>query len=147
MTQWQVTTLAQMDYREIYALWHLREKTFVLEQECIYLDADGKDLEAEHVLGFQHDQLVAHARIIWPDNPENPVKFGRVCVDSSCRGQGLGKELVKQTLNHIHNHQNFNGNIEISAQHYLVDFYNELGFTERGEIYLEDGIDHIRMVA
>jgi ElaA protein len=35
--------------------------------------------------------------------------------------------------------------ITISAQQYLLKFYNEFGFIEEGEMYLEDDIPHLKM--
>ena len=36
--------------------------------------------------------------------------------------------------------------IKISAQTYLLKFYNDLGFKKQGNPYLEDGIPHTAMI-
>jgi ElaA protein len=37
-------------------------------------------------------------------------------------------------------------NIKIGAQLYLTEFYESLGFVQSGDVYLEDGIEHIEMI-
>ena len=70
--------------------------------------------------------------------------LGRILVDIDTRGQLLGKNLTQEGVNFLKkNHPN--DEIIISAQHRLEHFYNELGFTSRGSVYLEDDIDHIQM--
>lgn len=146
MVTWKIAKMADMSYQEIYAMLQLRNKVFIVEQRCIYQDVDGLDLNAEHCLGFKDGKLVAYARILYPQGPDDATHFGRVCVDPDYRSLGLGKVLIKQIVNHIRQNPDYQGRIEISAQHYLLKFYRELGFVDQGDVYQEDGIDHIRMV-
>lgn len=130
---------------ELYDVLKLRAEVFIVEQNCPYLDLDDKDLKCKHILYYENQKLLAYSRIVptgisYSDFPS----IGRVANHESIRGKGLGKELMKFSIkacNEIYP----NLDIIISAQQYLLKFYNELGFNEEGEIYLEDEIPHIQM--
>ena len=125
----------------------LRQTVFVVEQDCVYLDADGNDEKAWHLMGFdEHQQLTAYTRLLPKGTTyENYPAFGRVVTSSSVRGQGVGRELMEQTL--IWMEKIFPGeDVKISAQCYLEKFYKSLGFETVGEEYLEDGIPHYPML-
>lgn len=131
---------------DLYQILKLRSEVFVIEQHCIYLDMDGKDTEAYHLLGYEKGVLGAYARIL-PQGVSYPdySSIGRVCTGNGYRGQGLGKRLMQTA---IQNCQTLfpNVNIKISAQSYLLKFYAELGFEALGQEYLEDDIPHRAMV-
>ena len=124
----------------------LRQLVFVVEQECPYLDADGKDAEALHILCCQDQELLAYARIIpkgimYPDF----CAIGRVVTKPSERNKGLGTELMQFTIQQAQ--LKFpQCKIKISAQCYLLDFYRALGFKDIEEEYLEDNIPHKAMI-
>ena len=119
----------------------------MVEQNCVYLDADDKDQEAWHLLGTdQTGQLLAHCRIV-PKGSSYPeyVSLGRVDNSSKARKMGLGRELIFQALGYC---ENLFGKtpVKIGAQTYLLRFYDAFGFRSVGEEYLEDGIPHISMI-
>jgi ElaA protein len=125
----------------------LRQKVFVVEQNCPYLDADDLDKDAWHLLFYGWDeQLVAYSRLI-PKGIAYPeyASIGRVVVHPDFRKKNIGKELVKKSIEEMAVKY---GNIEIkiSAQSYLIRFYESLGFYKSGEEYLEDGIPHTPMI-
>jgi len=130
---------------ELYSLLQLRSKVFVVEQECVYQDMDGKDNYALHVLGYKNNNIIAYTRIFKPGEYFNNASIGRVVVDKGERNHKYGYDIMKASIKVIKEFYN-ETTIKLSAQTYLKSFYNNLGFTEEGEEYLEDGILHIVMV-
>lgn len=130
---------------ELYALLQLRSAVFVVEQDCVYQDIDGKDKKAIHVLGFETNELVAYTRVFKSGDYFKNTSFGRVVVKPSHRKLGLGQKIIEATLVMIDTFDSKTA-IEISAQTYLTKFYEDFGFKQVGEGYLEDGIPHIRML-
>lgn len=132
---------------ELYALLALRSQVFVVEQQCAYLDVDGRDLQAEnrHLLGMAGDQLVAYARLLSPEEASGPVKIGRVIVSARVRGAQLGRRLMEQAVSRCQQHWP-GRDLFLSAQAHLENFYGQHGFVATGEVYLEDGIPHVDML-
>lgn len=134
----------QLSVDQLYAILMLRATVFVVEQNCVYLDPDGKDKEALHLLGVDNNELVAYIRLFPPKHSENSLIFGRVVTASHTRKNGYGKKLMQALLSYCEQH--FPGiNIKCSAQHYLIKFYESFGFVAEGDVYDEDGIPHIAM--
>lgn len=141
----ETKSLDDFSSRELYEYLKLRSEVFVVEQACIYLDLDGRDDRAWHVLGYADDgSLLACTRIFdGGDYMEDP-SIGRVAVKASHRGKGLGKAIMEASVREVE--KRFNPDrILLSAQTYLKAFYRNLGFREYGDEYLEDGIPHIAM--
>lgn len=142
--KWQWAQFLQLTAEEQYKMHQLRQKVFVVEQNCVYLDADGLDLISWHLCGWHENSLIAYLRVI-PHEDLGKVKIGRVVTDPSVRGQGMGKELMKQALIKIP--ETFGDlAIKMSAQLYLENFYRTFGFQRFGDLYAEDGIPHIEMI-
>ncbi|QCX01898.1 GNAT family N-acetyltransferase [Aggregatimonas sangjinii] len=139
-----VKNFAQLTLQELYALLQLRSEVFVVEQDCVYQDLDGKDAKALHILGYKKDELVAYTRIFAPGDYFEEASIGRVVVKASARQYGYGKDIMKASITAINDHYG-KTDIHLSAQTYLKKFYQELGFNETGDDYLEDGIPHIGM--
>ena len=129
----------------MYALLQLRSEVFVVEQDCVYQDIDYKDQKALHVLGFKNNKLVAYTRLFKPGDYFNYASIGRVIVAQNEREHKYGYDIMNASINAIKEYYN-ETTIKISAQTYLKKFYNNLGFEEVGEGYLEDGIPHIGMI-
>lgn len=144
MISFSVKTYSELTKDELYALLQLRSEVFVVEQDCVYQDIDGKDQKALHVLGFKDATLVAYTRIFKPGDYFENASIGRVIVKTSERENKYGYDLMKVSLEAIDFHYKVTS-ITISAQTYLKRFYKNLGFQQVGEGYLEDGIPHIRM--
>jgi ElaA protein len=132
---------------ETYNILKLRSEVFVVEQNCVYQDLDGKDDRAMHLFYKEENEMIAYTRIFQKGDyyPENP-SIGRVVVSKKERGKEIGKSIMKESILYIKNNYNNSKSIELSAQKYLDKFYNELGFYRVGEDYLEDGIPHQRML-
>ena len=130
---------------ETYKILKLRSEVFVVEQNCIYQDLDGKDELAIHLFYKKKNEIIAYTRIFKKGDyyKENP-SIGRVVVSKKERGKEIGKSIMKESILYIKNNYN-NKSIELSAQKYLDKFYKELKFYSQGEDYLEDGIPHQRM--
>lgn len=164
----------ELSLPEWYGISSLRQQVFVVEQNCPYLDADGKDQGAHHIVGQDGDKsILAYARIVHPkdqivsthkldhlaDNKLSIINkictrtesgfripaIGRVVLDKSKRGTGLSHILMTYT---IQSARRIYGNhpFFLSAQTPLHDFYIRHGFIQSGPGYLEDDIPHIPMV-
>ncbi|MDO4880404.1 MAG: GNAT family N-acetyltransferase [Capnocytophaga sp.] len=143
--QWKVKDFFQLSVEECYQLLQLRQDVFVLEQECLYPDIDGRDDKAVHVLGYDGNQLIAYTRFFAHDPHYQTASFGRVIIKESHRHLKLGSVLISKTIEAMENRLGKVA-ITISAQHHLIAFYGRNGFEPIGEPYDEDGIPHIRMV-
>jgi ElaA protein len=142
--KWLTYTFSELSKEQLYAILRVRQEVFVIEQHCFYLDADGVDQVSLHILGMDDKQLVAYARLIPPDVVYLEVGFGRVLVVESHRGKTMGKQLTEQLL--IEAKKRWPGQtLRISAQYYLVRFYESFGFKTVGDVYDDAGIPHIRM--
>ena len=143
MLEIQIKPFHQLSLDELYALLALRNEVFVVGQQCPYQDLDYKDQEAMHLLAYEGSKLVACLRIL--THAENhTMSIGRVAALQASRGKGYGKQIMAAAIDYL-NTNYVEENIVISAQHYLLKFYSNLGFNAVGDIYDEDGIPHIRM--
>tara|TARA_B100001778_G_scaffold69512_1_gene55077 strand:+ start:611 stop:1069 length:459 start_codon:yes stop_codon:yes gene_type:complete len=134
----------ELSIDELYAVLHLRQEVFIVEQDCPYLDADNSDQNAFHLLCYEDNKLIAYLRAFKPGVKYEGSSMGRIVTEINSRGLGLGKEITKEGVKFL-NKEYPNQEIVISAQHRLKNFYTDLGFIPRGEVYLEDDIDHIQM--
>lgn len=136
----------QLSLNELYDSMKLRQKVFIVEQNCPYLDTDDKDQAAHHLLGIQNQSIVAYARLLPKGiSYEDYVSIGRIVTAETQRGKGYGIALVKEAI--LQCKLLFKADqIKISAQQYLIQFYESHGFQAVGEGYLEDGIPHIAMI-
>lgn len=131
---------------ELYDVLQLRSEVFVVEQDCVYQDLDGKDRKALHIIGYnEKNKIVAYTRIFNAGDYFEKPSIGRVVVASTARKYGYGHEIMKASIAAIEQHYN-SKTIKISAQTYLKKFYETHGFSQIGEVYLEDGIPHIAMI-
>jgi ElaA protein len=142
--QWQIKRFKELSLHELYLVLQLRSEVFVVEQNCVYQDIDGKDEKAIHLLGEINGILVAYARMFQPNDYFEQASIGRVIVKPSHRELKLGHELMYHAINAVK--EKFGETqITISAQLYLKKFYQSHGFVQTSEMYLEDDIPHIEM--
>ena len=139
----EVKAWDQLSRKEINDIFSLRSEVFVVEQECIYQDVDGKDEKADHVLLIINNELVGYTRVFNENIYFKEASFGRAVVKKNHRGEGYGHLLVEKSLEHLKT--NKQSPIKISAQSHLKEFYSSHGFVVKGEEYMEDGIPHIAM--
>lgn len=131
--------------KELYRIIRLRNEVFVVEQNCVFQDADNKDQSCHHLMVYAGDELVAYARLVPPGVSYKEMSIGRVVSSPAYRKTGAGRFMMQQAIAECHNLFG-EGAIRIGAQLYLQRFYESLGFIAEGEIYLEDDIQHIEMV-
>lgn len=135
----------ELEPGELYRILQARADVFVIEQQCIYPDADDKDYESMHMSLWDSGQLAAYCRIVPPGiSYEHYCSIGRVLSTQAFRKQGYGRELMQYAIEYCN--EQFPNHIKISAQLYLEKFYQSLGFETVGEPYLEDEIPHVAMV-
>ena len=142
--QWKIKSFDTLSVHELYDLLQLRSEIFVVEQNCVYLDLDGKDKVALHLFGEFEGKIVAHARLFKAGISFDNASIGRVTVRANYRTRKWGHELMHEAIAGIH--YNFGeSKITIGAQLYLKKFYESHGFVQTSEMYLEDDIPHIEM--
>ena len=130
---------------ELYALLRLRSAVFVVEQNCVFQDMDNKDQRCHHVLLYNDGTLVAYARLVPPGvSYPSHMSIGRIITSAQVRGTGAGRQLLDIAIDACYTLYG-NGPIKIGAQLYARQFYESFGFEQSGEVYDEDGINHIEM--
>lgn len=147
MLEYTCLPFYQLSLDQLYDIMKLRQEVFVVEQNCPYLDADDKDQDSYHVIGVDTSgHIQAYTRLVPPGlSYKDYASIGRVVTSSSMRGKKTGKPLMQFSIDHCTKF--WPGiDIKISAQTYIVKFYNALGFEEVGNPYLEDDIPHIAML-
>ncbi len=145
-TVWRIKHFNELSIEELYQIFILRIAVFVVEQNCPYQDADGKDQKSFHLMGFDEShELVAYARILPARISFNEVSIGRVVTSQTARKTGSGKELMKIAIQFIEKQFGLLP-IRIGAQCYLTKFYSGFGFEIAGKEYSEDNIPHIEML-
>ncbi|WP_299156286.1 GNAT family N-acetyltransferase [uncultured Tenacibaculum sp.] len=140
-----VKTFKELTTSELYEILQLRSEVFVVEQNCVYQDIDGKDQKALHVLGIKKGKIIAYTRLFNSGEYFDTPSFGRVIIKETERKYGYGHDLIKASIQAVVDNYN-ETKITISAQTYLKKFYESHGFIKIGEDYLEDGIPHIKMI-
>ena len=143
---WLLKKFTELSPEEVYAILQLRNEVFVVEQNCVFQDADDKDQPSYHFMGFNEQQkLVAYTRLVPAGVSYDEISIGRVVTSPSVRSTGLGKELMVRSIEAIFGLYG-QQDIRIGAQLYLKKFYSGFGFEQVSEVYLEDGIEHIYMI-
>lgn len=142
----QFYSFEELSIHLMYNLLKLRSEVFVVEQQCIYLDIDGNDKDAIHLIATHENEIVYYSRIFEKGKYyQNYASIGRVIVNEKYRKAKLGDELMSKSLEYILLKW---GNIpvKIAAQEHLEKFYNKHGFKKIEERFLDDGIWHIYMI-
>ncbi|MEO0045347.1 MAG: hypothetical protein RL705_538 [Bacteroidota bacterium] len=142
--EWKIKRFETLSTKELYGILQLRAEVFIVEQNCVYQDIDGKDEKALHLIGEDNGQIVAYARLFKPHDYFEQASIGRVIVKETARSQKLGHLLMREAIQVIKSHFD-QRKITISAQLYLKKFYESHGFIQTSEMYLEDDIPHIEM--
>jgi ElaA protein len=158
-----IKTFDELTSVDLYHILKARSQVFVVEQNCAYQDMDELDFDCLHLIAHQNEALVAYCRIIPPEfnklrsnlsSSDATTKvsdtamssIGRVLVLAAHRGDGLARQMMNQAIAHCRKKYGKKRPIIISAQAYLISFYESLGFVPEGEHYLEDNIEHVKMV-
>jgi ElaA protein len=143
--RWRWQAWSELTPDVLYAFLRLRSAIFVVEQDCVFPDMDGRDPHCEHLCGWRGDELVAYLRLVPPGVRTPEVALGRVVVAASARGTGLGRAAMREGLARCA--ARYPGQpVKVSAQAHLEAFYASLGFATVGAPYDEDGILHVDML-
>lgn len=146
---WQCSPFDELTAGELYAVMEVRQRVFVVEQKCAYLDADGADHLALHLLGWRNTPdgllLSAYARLFPPGTKYSQAAISRVLTHPKARGLNLGKALMTESIQRITD-AGWGSSIRIAAQMYLEGFYEEFGFRRVSDPYTEDDIWHVDML-
>jgi ElaA protein len=142
---WIVKKFDELSLHELYAILRLRSEVFVVEQNCVFQDMDNKDQSGYHLMGWENNTLIAYTRLVPAGVSYEFPSIGRVVTSQSARGSGIGKLLMEKSIEELEKLFG-KATIKIGAQLYLREFYNTFGFKQSGDIYDEDGIDHIEMI-
>jgi len=142
---WKCIPFDLLSPYELYNIIKLRNEVFVVEQNCVFQDADDKDQKCYHLMGYTNNKLAAYARIVPAGISYSHISIGRVVTSPAFRRSGAGKALIEQAINEC-NRLFGEQTIKIGAQLYLKHFYESFGFKQTSEMYLEDEIPHIEMI-
>ena len=149
LTTWQWLAFEALSRDQLYALLRLRSEVFVVEQNCVFLDLDGLDTKAMHLLGLQATatgaELVAYARCFPSGVTFAEASIGRVVTSPRARAQRLGHTLMTEAVRALQVHWGVQP-MRIGAQAHLKSFYEQHGFADAGLAYVEDGIPHLEML-
>ena len=135
----------ELSLSQLYNILKTRAEVFVVEQNIIYNDMDNKDESSYHLFIEESGEVISYLRIIPAGISYDEVSIGRVATKSEYRGKGLSRKLLIKAIEFIINDMK-EDKIKISAQAYLKSFYESLGFKAISDIYIEEGIEHIKMV-
>lgn len=133
----------ELDIYELYEILELRVDVFVVEQNCPYPELDEKDKSAWHVYFREDGKITAYLRVLDPGVSFDTAAIGRVI--STRRRCGLGTKLMREGIRVARERMNAAA-VKIEAQTYARSFYEQLGFVQTSEEFLEDGIPHIEMI-
>lgn len=142
--KWKIKRFEALSLSELYSVLELRAEVFVVEQNCVYQDIDGKDQKAIHLIGEYEGVVVAYARLFKAGDYFEKASIGRVVTKPAYRHLKMGHALMKNAIAAIETEFAEN-QVTISAQLYLQKFYESHGFVQTSATYLEDGIPHIEM--
>lgn len=146
-TRFELKHFTGLSLDQLYAIMRLRQRVFVLEQNCAFVDCDDLDQASCHLMCYSDgDVLAAYCRLL-PVGLAYPgyASIGRVVSEPALRHTGCGRLLMAEALWHC---RELFGEapLQIGAQLYLRRFYESFGFVMTGDVYLEDGIQHIHMI-
>ena len=131
---------SELTVGQLYDILRLRSEVFVVEQECAFLDADGRDTEPTtwHLWADRDGRVVVAGRLL-DDGDE--WRIGRIATAPDARGQGLAAEVVRRAIELCDDGRP----VVLDAQSHLVGWYGTLGFEPAGPEFVEDDIRHTPM--
>lgn len=142
---WHFKKFEELNPFELYEILQLRNEVFVVEQNCVYNECDGKDLKCLHLWCTLDGKIVAYCRVVPPGVSYSEASFGRIVSKPGYRDLKLGHQMMNYIFQIVENHYHTD-TIRISAQVYLEKFYAQYGFEQVSEQYLEDTLPHMEML-
>jgi len=149
MIEWQWSAFGELSNADLYTVLAARQQVFIVEQTCLFLDMDGLDAGAQHLLGWTvvagQRQLAAYLRLLAPGVKYPEASIGRVLSTPAARGTGAGRALLTEGTRGADRLYPRHAN-RIGAQLYLETFYRQFGYVTVTAPYDEDGIMHVDML-
>ncbi len=143
---WTTKAFKDLSVDEYFEILYLRTAIFVVEQDCPYQEVDEKDRQSYHLFGTtENGEVIAVTRILPKEISYDEISIGRVALKKEYRGKGIADTLMIESFKFVEK-QFGKQAIRISAQEYLLKYYNKHGFKQVSEVYLEDDIPHIEML-
>ncbi|HET9278395.1 MAG TPA: GNAT family N-acetyltransferase [Flavitalea sp.] len=142
---WTCKPFKQLSPGELYAILQLRNEVFVVEQNCVFQDADDKDQESWHLMAWIDKRLMGYTRLVPAGISFPEASIGRVVTFPNMRKSGIGKKIMEKSVDMI-NVLWEKQPIRIGAQLYLKKFYESFGFQQSSDVYMEDNIEHVQMI-
>ena len=146
---WRWARFSELSGSEVYEILSLRSRVFVVEQDCVFQDADGRDPHAWHLLGWggegESRKLIAYARVFEAGVRYAEASIGRIVSAPEVRGTGIGRMIVEESMRFCTERWPSQP-VRIGAQRRLERFYAGFGFVADGDPYIEDDIEHIDML-
>ena len=143
--EWKVKRFNELTAAELFDILKARQDIFIVEQACIYEDIDPNDKLAHHLFLEDKGEVISYLRILPKGVRFSEISLGRVVTRKGYRKNGYGGILVQKAIDFVEEvlgeHE-----IRISAQTYLENFYEVIGFTRVSGNYLEDGQEHCEML-
>ncbi len=138
----------ELDGKEVYEISKLRSEVFVVEQNCPYLDLDGKDYQCLHLYFYDDEQkekeIVCYCRIIPKGLSYSTASIGRVLTNKKYRRKNYARKMMEEAIKIVQKNLG-ESVITLGGQNYLREFYSSLGFIAISDVYDEDGIPHVDM--
>lgn len=120
---------------------YIRETVF-LQEQGFEKEYDEYDNVAKTIVIYDGDEAIATCRLYW-DNEVNCYHMGRIAVLKHRRGEGLGAIIVTEGEKVI---KSLGGKeVFISGQIQVAEFYKKLGYTQYGEVYMEENHPHVAL--
>ena len=143
--EWTCKPFGELTPMEVYVILQLRIEVFIVEQNCVFQDADDKDQASHHMMAWSDGTLVGYTRLIPAGVSYTEASIGRVATFPKMRKAGIGRKIMEKSIDMIYFLWQKQP-IRIGAQLYLKNFYESFGFQQCSNIYIEDNIEHIQMI-
>lgn len=142
---WIIKSFSELTTDELYEILKLRNAVFIVEQNCPYLDVDGKDKDSYHLFLKDNNEIISYLRILKKGISYKEASIGRVLVKNDYRRKNISRHMILKSISFIENTLN-EKEIKIQAESYLENFYTSLGFQKISDSYLLDNIPHMDML-
>lgn len=120
----------------------IREEVFVVEQG-FKEEFDELDNYVDTMVIYEDNRPVATGRLYEIDSVNKVFKLGRIAVVKDKRKNGLGRMILAELERKAK--ELGAKSFYLSAQVVAVPFYNKCGYTEYGNTYYEEHVEHISM--
>lgn len=139
-----IKKFTELSADELYEILKIRSDIFVVEQQCLYADCDDKDRYAYHLFIEKNGSVQGYLRILEKGQAFDEMAIGRLAVRQEYRRIGLARHMMVKALYFVTEYLHEKA-VKISAQQYLTEFYESLGFHAVSKTYVEDEIIHVEM--